>query len=287
MFPSRSVFVIETSSVSVSGISSRTYFVVQLQVAFPQTFAGVGVFAGQAYHCAVTRFPKDELQPGSDPSVPICDGCPPNTTLTYDQCKRHPDWTANVAPLVEYVSSWESCWTMSAEQTFSLDKMSLSSWVPNSHLISLRVAPWLSCWYIMWIDYSPHDSDLAATTNLYLSWHNAVWKAPKLSHHQQARKQSAAGNIDPLQDPNSKMVFLYRGTRDRTYNKGTVNATRNFFQQWGIPADNIHFTSNVESGHLVPGNKQQTNAIAILTSTYLDFRSSKQSPTTHCCIPLL
>ena len=53
------------------------------------------------------------------------------------------------------------------------------------------------------------------------------------------------------------MVFLYRGTRDTTYNKGTVNATRNFFQQWGIPADNIHFTSNVESGHLVPGNEQE------------------------------
>ena len=100
---------IETSSVSVSGISSGADFAVQLQVAFPQTFAGVGVFAGQAYHCAVTRFPKDELQPGSDPSVPICDGCPPNTTLTYDHCKRHPDWTANVAPLVEYVSSWASC----------------------------------------------------------------------------------------------------------------------------------------------------------------------------------
>ena len=34
-------------------------FVVQFQVAFSATVKGVGVFAGQPYHCAVTMFKGD------------------------------------------------------------------------------------------------------------------------------------------------------------------------------------------------------------------------------------
>ena len=35
-------------------------FVVQFQVAFSATVKGVGVFAGQPYHCAVTMFKGDK-----------------------------------------------------------------------------------------------------------------------------------------------------------------------------------------------------------------------------------
>lgn len=84
---------IDPSSITISGISSGADFVVNLHVAHSQTIRGVGVFAGQAYHCAVTRFPKDELvKKSEDTSVPVCDGCPINTTLTYDHCKNHPEW---------------------------------------------------------------------------------------------------------------------------------------------------------------------------------------------------
>lgn len=82
---------IDPDGVTISGISSGADFAVQYHVAYSALVRGVGVFAGQPYHCAVTRFPLDVLQP-PNPSVPVCDGCPPNRTLIYDHCKNHPQW---------------------------------------------------------------------------------------------------------------------------------------------------------------------------------------------------
>ena len=81
---------IDPAAVSVSGVSSGADMAVQLLVAFSETFSGAGIFAGQAGGCAVTRFPDDPLLPRTtraQESVPVCEGCPPNETLTYDHCK--------------------------------------------------------------------------------------------------------------------------------------------------------------------------------------------------------
>jgi len=48
----------------------------------------------------VTRFPKDPLVP-ANPGVPVCDGCPKNTTLEYDHCKQNPEYV-DVDVLVDY-----------------------------------------------------------------------------------------------------------------------------------------------------------------------------------------
>ena len=90
--------------VSVSGLSSGADAAVQLAVAYSSLFAGAGVFAGQAYHCAVQRFPNDKLvDMKASPSVPFCDGCPAGQTLTYDHCKRTPSLESNnVTLLVNY-----------------------------------------------------------------------------------------------------------------------------------------------------------------------------------------
>eukprot|EP00041_Stephanoeca_diplocostata_P009827 m.153460 g.153460 ORF g.153460 m.153460 type:complete len:377 (+) comp17915_c0_seq2:51-1181(+) len=93
---------INASTVSVSGISSGADAAVQLQIAFSEEIFGSAIFAGQAYHCAVQRFPDDVLSHVYDPSVPFCDGCPPNTTISYDHCKRHPEWVTDVSPLIQY-----------------------------------------------------------------------------------------------------------------------------------------------------------------------------------------
>jgi poly(3-hydroxybutyrate) depolymerase len=85
---------IDPLGVSVSGVSSGADMAVQLQVAFSATFAGAGIFAGQAGGCAVTRFPGDTLVPrngSAGAKVPVCEGCPVGRTLTYDHCKRHPE----------------------------------------------------------------------------------------------------------------------------------------------------------------------------------------------------
>jgi len=98
--------------ISCSGISSGADFAVQFQVAHSKSVMGVGVFAGEPYHCAVTRFPNDEIQtcdqqapnirgPGCFPGSAPCEGCPPNTTLIYDHCKVHPEWV-DIDQLVSY-----------------------------------------------------------------------------------------------------------------------------------------------------------------------------------------
>eukprot|EP00756_Hemistasia_phaeocysticola_P000166 Hpha_TRINITY_DN10115_c0_g1::TRINITY_DN10115_c0_g1_i1::g.131432::m.131432 len=109
---------ISADGISVSGLSSGADFVVQFQVAFSSVVRGVGVFAGQPYHCAVHHFPGEPMVPpcwgthddGSHPgctnstpapNVPFCENCPAGLTLTYDHCKRHPD-VVNVSALLSY-----------------------------------------------------------------------------------------------------------------------------------------------------------------------------------------
>jgi hypothetical protein len=95
---------IDADGITISGISSGADFVVNLHVAHSSVIKGVGVFAGQAYHCAVTKFPKDPLVSGGgvNSSVPVCDGgCPAGQTLGYDHCKQHPEYV-DVDLLVAY-----------------------------------------------------------------------------------------------------------------------------------------------------------------------------------------
>ena len=85
---------IDPGAISISGLSSGADFAVQFHVAFSSILCGSGIFAGQPFHCAVVRFPKDQLVPKtkSQPGdVPICEGCPSNETLIYDHCKNHPE----------------------------------------------------------------------------------------------------------------------------------------------------------------------------------------------------
>jgi len=89
---------IDLDGISVAGLSSGADFAVQFAVAFSKTVRGLGVFAGQPFHCAVTRFPNDKLTP-PNPSVPICEGCPVNRTLLYDHCKGHDPALVNVSML--------------------------------------------------------------------------------------------------------------------------------------------------------------------------------------------
>ena len=54
-------------------------FVVQLATTFSSLVRGVGVFAGQPFHCAVTYFPGDNLSKAEGKAleeVPHCSGCP-------------------------------------------------------------------------------------------------------------------------------------------------------------------------------------------------------------------
>lgn len=55
------VLNIDREGISCAGISSGADFSVQFATAFSAHIAGVGVFAGQPFHCAATRFPLDQV----------------------------------------------------------------------------------------------------------------------------------------------------------------------------------------------------------------------------------
>jgi len=174
---------IDPEGISVSGISSGADFAIQFQVAFSSVVKGVGVFAGQPYHCAVTRFNGDRLvspcfgttedgsTPGCtkeipSPDVPWCENCPSGgLVVTYDHCKRHPE-RVNVSSLLEY-----------------------------------------------------------------------------------ARVQAGKGSIDPLSNLAGTKVYLYRGTKDSFYAKGTVQHSQTFFEALGA---RVLFNSTTPSEHSWP-----------------------------------
>ena len=50
---------IDRASISIAGCSHAADFAHQFHIAFSSIISASCIFAGQPYHCAVTRFPKD------------------------------------------------------------------------------------------------------------------------------------------------------------------------------------------------------------------------------------
>ena len=64
-----------------------------------------------------------------------------------------------------------------------------------------------------------------------------------------ARNQSAAGTIDGLGNLSGTNVYLYRGTKDTCYRKGSVQHSQTFFESLGA---NVQFNSTTGSAHAWP-----------------------------------
>ena len=61
-FPPIPKLNIDAAGISISGLSSGADFAANFQVAFSRTIMGLGVFAGQGFHCAAQRFPNDTVR---------------------------------------------------------------------------------------------------------------------------------------------------------------------------------------------------------------------------------
>ncbi len=73
------------------GGSSGGDMAIQFHMAFSKNVSGVCGNDAQPYHCAVTRFPADELIPQTnESSVPFCYGCPDGYTVLYGVLKSTP-----------------------------------------------------------------------------------------------------------------------------------------------------------------------------------------------------
>jgi len=88
---------ITADGISISGLSSGADFAAQFSVAYSGSIMGVGVFAGEPWHCSATMFQNETLVPfgaaacGSDTYTGRCDNCPPDMTVACDHCKSHPE----------------------------------------------------------------------------------------------------------------------------------------------------------------------------------------------------
>jgi hypothetical protein len=93
----------------VSGLSSGADFAVIFHIAFSDIVVGSGIFAGQAYMCAIKRFPGEaqytctEQPKGSQgpgcvgyKNAAPCDGCDAGLTIQYDHCKANESVIADV-----------------------------------------------------------------------------------------------------------------------------------------------------------------------------------------------
>mmetsp|Transcript_8650 Transcript_8650/g.11901 ORF Transcript_8650/g.11901 Transcript_8650/m.11901 type:complete len:368 (+) Transcript_8650:37-1140(+) len=93
---------ITKGGVVTAGCSHAGDFAHQFHISFNSMIDGACVFSGQPFHCAVTKFPGDQLvKATNESSVPHCDGCPDGETLVYDHCKNHPQWV-DVGMLPDY-----------------------------------------------------------------------------------------------------------------------------------------------------------------------------------------
>mmetsp|Transcript_38016 Transcript_38016/g.73639 ORF Transcript_38016/g.73639 Transcript_38016/m.73639 type:complete len:410 (+) Transcript_38016:62-1291(+) len=87
--------LVNRSRVVVGGHSNAADFAHQVHIAYSSMVNGACIFAGQPFHCAVTRFEPDPLLDTGffediSHNVPSCDGCPRGKTLVYDHCKNLP-----------------------------------------------------------------------------------------------------------------------------------------------------------------------------------------------------
>jgi poly(3-hydroxybutyrate) depolymerase len=83
---------IDQQLISISGLSSGADFAAQFAVAFSKSIMGVGVFAGQPWHCAITKFPNEPTIPLANNCPVFCEGCPAGTTVHCDHCKHTPQF---------------------------------------------------------------------------------------------------------------------------------------------------------------------------------------------------
>ena len=64
-----------------------------------------------------------------------------------------------------------------------------------------------------------------------------------------ARQLAERGSIDPVADVVRDRIYLFSGTEDRTVVPAIVKAARKFYEDIGVPADQILFVGDVPAGH--------------------------------------
>ncbi len=66
---------------------------------------------------------------------------------------------------------------------------------------------------------------------------------------QRAERLAEHDRIDPIADVKSDRIYLFTGTRDGTVVRPIVAAARRFYEDLGVPSEQILYVSNIPAGH--------------------------------------
>jgi poly(3-hydroxybutyrate) depolymerase len=66
---------------------------------------------------------------------------------------------------------------------------------------------------------------------------------------ERAGRLSERGRIDPIENVRSDRIYLFSGTDDHTVVPATVEATRRFYTELGVPDDQVAFVKDLPAGH--------------------------------------
>lgn len=66
---------------------------------------------------------------------------------------------------------------------------------------------------------------------------------------QRAERLAEHNRIDPMADVKADRIYLFSGKNDTTVVPAIVEAARKFYEDIGVPADNILFVSDIPAGH--------------------------------------
>jgi poly(3-hydroxybutyrate) depolymerase len=66
---------------------------------------------------------------------------------------------------------------------------------------------------------------------------------------QRAERLAEHDRIDPIADVKSDRIYLFTGTEDHTVVRPIVAAARRFYEDLGVPADQILYVSDIRAGH--------------------------------------
>ena len=133
--------------------------------------------------------------------------------------------------------------------------------------------------YCSGADYPVPPSSLVATTtcmNPSLSLSGPPNPALLL---QLAKTFERTGAIDKLANLQKHKVYLFSGQADKTVATAVVDQAAAFYQQAGVPPQNIRYVTNVNAGHAIVTNNAANTVCAETKSPYIndcDFIQSQE-----------
>jgi len=92
-----------------------------------------------------------------------------------------------------------------------------------------------------------------------------------------ARKTSAEGLIDPVENLANDRVYIFTGSKDTVVNSSVVDTTRRFYELLGVKPENIRYENSVPAGHSIITTNLEDNELDTNFPPYINRGDFMQS----------